>query len=361
MNLRTLFFLLALWALTGCAGKAPEQGKRFFWPIGSFEPKIEYLKFYQSDLDVKHTESAFSQAVFGVEAGQPIFSAPRGIASSGAEKFFVADNGKRKVLICDLQLGEVRTLVDEEGDAYFFPTPMGVTLDGSGGGYVSDTATGSVFRFNAAETVVQEFGKQELNRPNGMVFDPRSQRLYVADTANHQIAVYSADGQLLERIGQRGEGPAEFNFPLDVDLAPNGELVVLDTLNARVQVLTPEGKFIRMFGERGTALGSFKLPKALAVDGFGHVYVSDSQAHRFVIFDLQGNYLLTIGGRAVLQGGVHPGGLDFPQGIAADADGAIWIVDSLSRIVHRFQYLSEAYLQKYPIRSGEAYQHEDLR
>ncbi len=361
MKLSNFILICLLAILPACAGKAPEQGKRFFWPIGSFDPKIEYLDFYRSDLDVKPQESAFSQAVFGVEAGLPLFAAPRGIDSTGGGTFFVADNGKRQVLICDLQRGEVRTLVDSDGDAYFFPTPMGVALDGQGGGYVSDTATGSIFRFNAAETVVQEFGKGELNRPNGMVFDRQAQRLYVVDTANHQLVVYSADGRLLERIGRRGEGPVEFNYPLDVDLAPNGQLVVLDSLNARVQVMTTGGEFIRQFGERGTALGSFRLPKALAVDGFGHVYVSDSQAHRFVVFDLQGNYLLTIGGRSVFSGGVHPGGLDFPQGIEADEDGAIWIVDSLSRIVHRFQYLSEAYLQKNPIRAGDAYRHEKLR
>ncbi len=362
MIIRKILLVFVVLLLAACANPQAEQKKRYFWPIGGHEQKIEYLKFYESDLDVKPAESFFAQTVLGVEKGARIFSSPRGIASNGTGSFFVADNGKRRVLICDLSKGEVRTLMDEDDEAFLFVTPMGVTLDQQGGGFVSDTSTGRIYRFSAAEQVVHEFGMGELNRPNGMVFDSQNRRLYVADTANHQIAVFSPTGQLLERLGRRGEGEGEFNFPLDVDLSPAGQLVVLDALNARVQVLNTDGRFIRQFGERGTALGSFQLPKSLAVNGFGHVYVSDSQAHKFVIFDLQGNHLLTIGGRSILVDGVvRPGGLDFPQGIAADNDGAIWIVDSLSRMVHQFQYLSEAYLRDHPIRPEEIYLNQPLQ
>lgn len=350
MSCRFSLLLLISLLLSACASQTQTSDKRFFWPIGSSQPKIEYIKFYAVEQDVRPRESALAQAILGVEPGVPIFSSPRGVDAFDDQRFAVADMGKRKLLIIDLQAGEVRTLHDEDGETFRFPMPMGVAFDDQGGGYVSDTSTGAVYRFSPTEEVISNFGKGELNRPNGLLFDPRSRRLYVADTLNHQIAVYSADGQPLTRIGKRGSGPGEFNFPLDLDLGPNGELVVLDSLNSRVQVLNPDGSFIRMFGERGTAIGSFMLAKSLAVDGFGHVYVTDSRAHRFVIFDMQGNYLLTIGGRSVLVGGaVHPGGFDFPQGIAADESGAFFVVDALSKMVHRFQFLSDSYLQQNPI------------
>jgi len=345
-----LLLLLIIFLLTACA--APPQGlqKRFFWPIGSAQPKVEYVKFYAAEEDVRPPESALAQAVLGIEPSVPIYTVPRGIDAFGQDRFAVADIGKRMLLIADLAAGEIRTLENHEGDIYTFAMPMGVAFDHLGGGYVSDTTTGSIFRFNPAEVVVGEFGKGQLKRPNGMVFDSQTERLYVADTLNHQVAVFSADGRLLTRLGKRGAGPGEFNFPLDIDLGPNGELVVLDSLNSRVQILNPDGSFVRMFGERGTALGSFMMPKAVAVDGYGHVYVSDSRAHRFVIFDLQGNYLMTIGGHSVVVGGaVHPGGFNFPQGIAANESGGVFVVDSLSRMVHQFQYLSGAYLQQNPV------------
>ncbi len=351
-----LMLIPILLLLSACASQTQGPTKRFFWPIGGEQPKVEYIKFYAADQDVRPQESVLSQAILGIEQGIMLFSAPRGVDNFADKRIAVADMGKRQLLILDLQAGEIRTLQNEDGDTFRFPMPMGVTFDGQGGGYVSDTSSGAIYRFNPDEVVVNDFGAGELNRPNGLVFDPKTQRLYVADTLNHQIAVYSAAGEALARIGQRGSGPAEFNFPLDVDLGPNGELVVLDSLNSRVQVLQADGSFVREFGERGTALGSFMLPKSLAVDGFGHVYVTDSRAHRFVIFDLLGNYLLTIGGRSVMVGGaVHPGGFDMPQGISAGADGELFVVDSLSKIVHQFQYLSERYLQKNPVGIKDIY------
>ena len=359
MTFRSLLMLLLL-LTSACAAQPQASNKRFFWPIGSSQPKVEYLKFYAAEQDVRPQESALAQAILGIEPGAPIFSAPRGVDSFGQQRFAVADMGRRMLVIADSEAGEVRTLTDGDGEVFRFPMPMGVAFDDQGGGYVSDTATGRIYRFNPAEVVVGEFGKDQLKRPNGMVFDPHSRQLYVADTLNHQIAVFSADGKLLSRLGTRGSGPGEFNFPLDLDLGPNGELVVLDALNSRVQIINPDGSFVRMFGERGTASGSFMLPKALAVDGFGHIYVSDSRAHRFVMFDMQGNYLMTIGSRSVMVGGaVHPGGFDFPQGIAADKSGAVLIVDSLSRLVHRFQYLSDTYLQQNPVELNRIYKSAD--
>ena len=355
MKTRLLLLLTVLLLLSACAPQVQTQ-RRFLWPIGSSQPKIEYLKFFAADQDVRKPESVLSQAILGIDPGVAIFSSPRGIDVDDAGRFMVADIGKQQIIICDYQNGEIRSLRDKDGDAVRFPMPMGVAFAADGGGYVSDTSIGAIYRFNADEMVVAEFGKGELNRPNGMVFDAQRQRLYVADTMNHQIAVFAAGGQLLERIGQRGSGPGKFNFPLDIDLGPNGELVVLDALNSRVQILNPDGSFLRMFGERGTALGSFMMPKALAVDSYGHIYVTDGLAHRFVIFDLAGNYLLTIGGRSVVvAGNVHPGGFDFPQGIATNRAGGIFVVDVLSRMVHNFKFLSDDYLKQRPIQAEDIY------
>ncbi len=363
MKYSSRFLIVCMMLLfSGCA--APTVVKpRFFWPIGGENPKIEYIGFYEADRDIKHPESPLAQAILGTELGRPLFDAPHGIGSRGDGVFAVTDPGLNKVVICDLPAGEIRWLKKPTGETYAFSFPVALVYRPDGGGYVADTATSQILQFNSDEVVVGRFGKKAgLNRPNGLAYDPANQQLYVADTLNHQIAVFSAAGKLIKRIGKRGIGEVEFNFPLDIALAPDGDLVVLDALNARVQVLHPDGTFVRMFGERGTAVGSFKMPKALAVDGFGHIYVTDAQANRFVIFDLQGNYLLSIGGRSVLRGGqVHPGGLDLPKGVAADPDGKIWIVDSLSRMVHRFQFLSDDYLKRHPLTEGKIFIPEGLR
>jgi hypothetical protein len=86
------------------------------------------------------------------------------------------------------------------------------------------------------------------------------------------------------------------------------------------------------------------------------VYVTDSRANRFVIFDLAGNFLLSIGAKHLVgEGFVAPGGFYLPQGVAADRSGGIWVVDSLNRMVHQFQYLDETYLREHPIDPAEIF------
>ena len=109
---------------------------------------------------------------------------------------------------------------------------------------------------------------------------------------------------------------------------------------------------MRIFGEQGTASGSFRMPKGIGVDASGHVYVSDALAHRFVVFDLEGEYLLTVGGKQRYRKSVSPGGFYLPRGIDADDNDTVWVVDSLNRSLHRFQYLNEEFLEMHPVLQG---------
>lgn len=60
-------------------------------------------------------------------------------------------------------------------------------------------------------------------------------RIYVADRTDSSLRVYSRDGGYLRAIGREGEGPGEFQVPLDLVFSANGDLWVRD-LN-RIQQL----------------------------------------------------------------------------------------------------------------------------
>lgn len=348
-----VFYLLLC---SACAPLEPPR-KRYFWPPGPFTtPRIEYIDFYGTDTDLKRgTENRLVEGIFGKEVPRPIFRRPQNIASDGKGRVFVTDIEVPTVFILDFAEHAVRRLEPQMGSEKRYQTPGGVAVNASGEVFVVDSKAGEVFHFSADELLVKTFGKGELVRPTSLTADAARDRVYVVDTGAHRIVVFGSDGTPLFSFGQRGEGPGEFNYPLDIDLGYDGNLYVLDSMNARVQVFDGGGNHLRSFGGRGLEPGLFQIAKGLAVGPSGQVYVSDTLGNRVTIFDTQGNLLLTFGGRSPeLQKQVAPGGFYMLQGIDVDDADRIWAVDGLSRMVHRFQYLNDRYLAEHPILPGQA-------
>ncbi len=346
--------ILTVGLLSGCA-RPVQEAERFFWPPGARQAKIEYIAFYEKAADARRGEDTrVRDAILGKDKPRPLFDKPVDVASAADGRFYVTDAGLPGVHVIDSEAGETDLLRDEKGNPFEFKMPHGVAVDGWGRVYVGDLIERQIFVFDADHNLMTVLGTGRLESPAGIAVSRDGDRIYVADTKNHDIAVFDSRGRLLARWGKRGSESGEFNYPLDVDLSPDDRLYVVDSLNARIQVLAPDGSFVRSFGERGTALGSFQVPKAVGIDASGHVYVTDARTHRFVIFDLEGRYLLTIGAKQSAAGGVHPGGFLLPGGIDADAQDQIFVVDGLNRMVHQFQYLNDAYLKENPIEEGQA-------
>jgi len=132
--------------------------------------------------------------------------------------------------------------------------------------------------------------------------------LYVTDFSQ-RVTVISPAGKVLWRWGKPGTGPGEFKFITNDPTAPTdvagsiavgrtGIVYVSDSGNARVQVFTPQGRFIRQFGSYGSGKGQFFFPGDLVVDGSGNVYVTDGQSQTLAKFSPAGKVIWQIGGSA---------------------------------------------------------------
>jgi sugar lactone lactonase YvrE len=115
--------------------------------------------------------------------------------------------------------------------------------------------------------------------PNGNV--------YVTDFSQ-RVTELTPSGNVLRRWGSRGHGPGQFDFlapdpsaPKQVAgllaIGPHGDVYVSDSGNSRVEVFSADGRFLRQFGRPGTGLGRFDATFALAVDPAGNVYVLDGK------------------------------------------------------------------------------------
>ena len=174
------------------------------------------------------------------------------------------------------------------------------------GGHPSAAAAGSTALPNPF-TVLARYGVKPLglDHPVALAIGPDG-NLYVTDLSQ-RVTVISPAGKVMRRWGKPGTAPGEFKFiggdpttPANVNgkitVGRNGMVYVSDSGNARVQVFSPQGRFIRQFGSLGSGKGQFLSPGDLVVDGSGNLYVADDQSQTLAKFSPTGKVIWQIGG-----------------------------------------------------------------
>jgi len=122
-------------------------------------------------------------------------------------------------------------------------------------------------------------GPGEFNRAEGVCVD-RQDRLYVADSCNHRIEIFSPDGTFLREFGRPGSGLGELSYPYDVAVDSAGNIYVCEFGNSRIQVFDANCQPLEIIGRAGSAPGQFNNPWSLALDSRGNLYVADALNHR---------------------------------------------------------------------------------
>src|SRR5436190_18743915 len=75
----------------------------------------------------------------------------------------------------------------------------------------------------------------EFNRAEGLCVDS-ADRIYVADSCNHRIQVFSSDGKFQSAYGKAGTAAAELSYPYDIQVDAQGRQFVCEFGNSRIQV-----------------------------------------------------------------------------------------------------------------------------
>jgi DNA-binding beta-propeller fold protein YncE len=142
-----------------------------------------------------------------------------------------------------------------------------------------------VQRFTArGEKFINSFGQAgtgpgEFNRAEGLFIDSQD-RVYVADSCNHRIQIFTREGQFLRAYGKPGRGLGELSYPYDICVDKHGRQYVCEFGNSRIQVFDSNDHPIEIIGGPGTDPGQFGNPWGVALDSAGDLYVADSQNHR---------------------------------------------------------------------------------
>ena len=208
------------------------------------------------------------------------FGAPLGLAVATNGTVFIVDGGNH--VVRELNNGVVSTLAgnpkiwgsaDGSGTNALFNSPCGVTLDGQGNLWVSDTDNDTIREVTSGGKVTTIAGLAGVDgtndgpaaaarfcHPAELAFDPQG-NLLVADSFNHTLRSISTNGVVSTISGTPGgSGSADginrqgryFN-PYGLVFNSNGLLLVADTYNELIRaVLVPFSETAQLTGHPAT-------------------------------------------------------------------------------------------------------------
>jgi DNA-binding beta-propeller fold protein YncE len=304
------------------------------WPKPPEVPRIRFLKAvtWPEDMDIR---AGLFRRLFDYIAGKQETGmiSPYGVETDTSGRLYVVDTFLKKVHLFDPAAGKYLTIPGEESDLL---SPIDLAVDrGTGDVFVSDSQGGTVRRYGKGKP--DALGKELFKRPTGLAVNEKSGELLVVDTLNDAVFRFALeDMQLTGRFGSSGTGHGTFNRPTNIFVDRAGRIYVTDSLNFRIQVFSPEGTFRAAFGTIGDNPGRFARPRGVAVDSDGNIYVVDGLFDNVQIFDREFRLLMAFGGP-----GSDFGEFWLPTGIFIDGDDTIYVSDQYNKRVQVFKYLKE--------------------
>ena len=341
------------------------------------------------------TSSAFSQVVlpstgniltvagngvqgYSGDGGQAMsakINYPAGVAVDSSGNIYIADDLNQRIRKVTASTGVITTVAGNGTAGYSgdgsaatsaeINSPAGVAVDSSGNIYIADTSNNRIRKVTISTGKISTVAgngtagfygdggaatSAMLSSPYGVAVDANG-NIYIADYSNQRIRKVTSTGIISTVAGNGTQGysgdggaatSAELNNPEGVALDSSGNIYIADRWNNRIRLVTiSTGKITTAAGSGpwgytgdGGPATSAKLtyPDGVAVDAYGNIYIADSGNSAIrKVFAFDGT-ITTIAGNGT-SGYSGDGGpalnakLNFPPGVALDVAGNIYIAD----------------------------------
>nr|MCU0511723.1 NHL repeat-containing protein [Anaerolineae bacterium] len=289
--------------------------------------------------------------IFEAPASQPL-NRPLGIDVDPAGNLYVAEEYGHRISIFDASGQFVRSLGTQGTDpGLVFNRPNSVKVSDQGFLYVADTWNYRITRLSPQGEVVAQWGQpytmgfEAVPLPEDGFWGPRDVSLdagglvYVSDTGNKRVRVYRVDDgtAIYQRdIGRGGSGQGELDEPNAVVIHPvDGRIFVADTWNRRVSVFSRDGAFLTSFPVRAWYNRESGSLPYLALDAAREMlYVGDPDAGRVLVFNTAGECLGSFGSPTAEA--ATDSSFTVVSGLALDDAGNVYVADAALNRVLKF-------------------------
>jgi sugar lactone lactonase YvrE len=268
--------------------------------------------------------------------------------------------------------------------------PEGVAVGSDGSVYIADSGdnevrkvspTGKLTRFagTGADCVLPPAcgdggaaSAAQLSQPAGVAVD-RAGDVYIADTGDSEVRMVSPAGKI-SRIAGTGAACATapscgdngvataalLNFPGGIVVDPAGNAYVADAGDNEVRKISPSGTITRIAGsgklcsvpsacgDGGPAISAdLSGPDGVAITPGGALFIADAGDNEIRQVSAAGKITLSAGDGSACSlppscgdGGVASSAqLDYPDGVAVDPGGSVYVADTYD---HELRWLSRA-------------------
>lgn len=339
--IRTATLILLVFVLSfsmhGCFKQAVEVRRSLpdiIWPKPPEIPRIRFVDSISGPEDLTLSQGPVTRFIRFLKGPEErSLTAPYGIETDSDGRIYVVDTFDKHIHVFDPGTAEYYRF-PQKGPSLI--SPIGIAIAKDGAIFITDSkeAVVRIFRKHGKE-YVKEIGRGVLNRPTGIAINETTGELLVVDTLSSEIIRYDLESYMMKGIiGRGGSYSGMFHYPTNIFVSGDGRIFVSDSLNFRIQVFSPEWDFLYSFGKPGDGPGFFSRPKGVAVDSEGNIYVVDALFDNVQIFDEQGSLLMSFGSP-----GHGYGEFWLPSGIFIDSSDRIYISDSYNKRVQVFQYM----------------------
>jgi len=303
-------------------------------------------------------------------ASSAMFNNPQGVAVDSKGNLYVADAFND--LIREISGGNVSTIAGNQTLGYLdgpalsaeFYAPSGGAFDSKGNLYVADFGNNVIRKITPAGVVSTYAGTGQagyqngaatsaslqsttdslaiFNNPQGVAVDATG-NVFVADRGNNVIREILTNGRTKTIAGNAVKGfidatdeAAFFNQPTGVAVDSKDDVYVTDQGNSALRVVSSAGVVTTLVGNpaQSSLLG---FPSAITADSQGNVYFTDELGRVFeftagkVLYNLAGTYNVT----GLVNGPGTSATFNYPQGIAVDASGNIYVGDQYNNVIRK--------------------------